>query len=142
MSIRYGSLAELWNFRSRERNYPGTFAPKMGKTTTYTRLHADDLTVKTLMSFCGRWNCLSIHTAPSPDLSPGGEGDTPSPHPTLLSLIHPTHCLRCEGSEDYSERKKRKSPFSTTHSLQRTPANIRIKLTLLETRIPGLHFCR
>jgi len=47
----------------------------------------------------------------------------------------------------YSERKKRKSPFSTTPlsfdaPLQWTPANIRIKLTLLETRIPGLHFCR
>jgi len=27
-------------------------------------------------------------------------------------------------------------------TLQRTSANIRMKLTLLETRIPGLHFCR
>ena len=25
--------------------------------------------------------------APSPDPSPGGEGDTPSPHPTLLSTF-------------------------------------------------------
>ena len=33
-----------------------------------------------------------------------------------------------------------RSPFSTT-PLQRTPANICIKLTLLETTIPGLHFC-
>ena len=42
----------------------------------------------------------------------------------------------------YSERKKRKSPFSITplSLLQRSPANICIKLTLLETRIPGVHF--
>jgi len=66
------------NFRSMERNYPGTFAPKMGKTTTYTHLHADDLTVKTLLPFCGRRNCLSIHTTPSPDPYPGGEGVYPS----------------------------------------------------------------
>jgi len=25
-----------WNFRSMEQNYPGTFTPKMAKTTTYT----------------------------------------------------------------------------------------------------------
>ena len=47
--------------------------------------------------------------------------------------------LRCEDSED-SERKKRKSPFSTTPlslpPLQQTPANIRIEIILLETRIP------
>ena len=47
----------------------------------------------------------------------------------------------------YSERKKRKLPFWLPHShltppIQRTPANIRIKLTLLETRIHGLYFCR
>ena len=48
----------------------------------------------------------------------------------------------------YSERKKRKSPFSTTPytylmpPIQRTPRNIHINLTLLETRILGLHFCR
>ena len=41
-----------WNFRSMERNYPGTFAPKMGKTTTYTHLQADD-------SSC-RWTELPI----------------------------------------------------------------------------------
>ena len=45
----------------------------------------------------------------------------------------------------YSERKKRKSSFSTAlvsidAPLQRTPANIHINLTLLETGIPGLHF--
>jgi len=43
-----------------------------------------------------------------------------------------------------SERREnlrfRPPHFNLTHPLQRTPANIRIKLTLLETRIPGLHF--
>jgi len=47
----------------------------------------------------------------------------------------------------YSERKKLKSPFTTTpHSFDApspaTPANIRINLTLLETRFPVLQFCR
>ena len=40
------------NESSMERNYPGTFAPKMGKTTTYTHLQADD-------SSC-RWTELPI----------------------------------------------------------------------------------
>ena len=51
-------------------------------------------------------------------------------------------CVKC--SED-SERMKRQSPFSTTPlsfdaPLQRTPANICIKLILPETTLPGLHF--
>jgi len=33
-------------------------------------------------------------------------------------------------------------PTHLTPPVQRTPANIRIKLILLETRIPGLCFCR
>jgi len=48
----------------------------------------------------------------------------------------------------YSEQKKRKSPKiaiyddPTLIALQWTPANIHIYLTLLETRFPGLQFCR
>jgi len=54
--------------------------------------------------------------------------------------------LRCEGSEDIAsewiENLHFRPPRShLTLSLQRTPANIPIKLTLLETRIPGLNFC-
>jgi len=69
--------------------------------------------------------------------------------PRSLTVVSPESCrvamyVKC--SEE-SERKKQKSPFRPPHShltptLQRTPANIRIKLTLVETRIPGLHFCR
>jgi len=55
--------------------------------------------------------------------------------------------LRCEGSEDIASEKSENRLFRPPHShltppLQRTPANIRMKLTLLETRIPGIHFCR
>jgi len=55
--------------------------------------------------------------------------------------------LRCEGSEDIASERSENRHFRPPHShltspLQRTPANIRINLTLLETRIPGLHFCR
>jgi len=47
----------------------------------------------------------------------------------------------------YSERGKRKSPFSTTPlsfdaTVQRTPAIIHKILNLLETGILALHFCR
>ena len=52
--------------------------------------------------------------------------------------------LRCEGSKD-SGRKKQKLPFRPPHSdlmPQRTPANIRIKLTLLGSRMDpwAIHF--
>ena len=55
--------------------------------------------------------------------------------------------LRCEGSECIDSERSENLHFRLPHSyltpqFQRTPANIRIKLTLLETRIPGLHFCR
>jgi len=55
--------------------------------------------------------------------------------------------LKCEGSEDivseWSENCHFRPPLShLTPPLQRTPTNICIKLTLLETSIPGLHFCR
>jgi len=47
----------------------------------------------------------------------------------------------------YSERKNRKSPFTMTPlscdaPFLANPANIHINLTLVETRIPGLQFCR
>ena len=54
--------------------------------------------------------------------------------------------LRYEGWEDIASERNENRHFRPPHShltlpLQRTPANIRIKLTLLETMIPGLHFC-
>jgi len=53
--------------------------------------------------------------------------------------------LRCEDSEDIASERSENLHFRLPHShlmlhLQRTPANICIKLILLETRIPGLHF--
>jgi len=53
--------------------------------------------------------------------------------------------LRCEGSEDIASERSENLHFRPPHShltppLQRTPANIRITFTLLETKIPGLHF--
>ena len=49
--------------------------------------------------------------------------------------------LRCEESEDIASERSANLHFRPPHShltppLQRTPANIRIKLILLETRIP------
>ena len=54
---------------------------------------------------------------------------------------------RCDDSEDIASERSENLYFRPPHSpltppLQRTPANICIKLILLETRIPGLHFCR
>jgi len=54
--------------------------------------------------------------------------------------------LRYGGAEDIASERSENSHFRPPHChvtppLQRTPANIRIKLTSLETRIPGLHFC-
>jgi len=54
--------------------------------------------------------------------------------------------LRCEDLKDIASEISENLHFRQPHShlmppLQRTPVNIRIKLTLLETRIPGLHFC-
>jgi len=53
----------------------------------------------------------------------------------------------CEASEDIASEGSENLHFRPPNShltppLQRTPANICIKLILLETRIPGLHFCR
>ena len=55
--------------------------------------------------------------------------------------------LRYEDSEDMASERSENLHFRPPHShltphLRRTPENIRLKLTLLETRIPGLHFCR
>jgi len=66
---------------------------------------------------------------------------------SLRGYIVQYNCgLECEGLEDI-ERKKRKSPFTTTPlsfdaPFLANPANIHINLTLLETRIPGQQFCR
>jgi len=54
---------------------------------------------------------------------------------------------RYEGSEDIASDSSENRHFRPPHShltppLQRTPVNILIILILLETRIPGLHFCR
>jgi len=53
--------------------------------------------------------------------------------------------LRCEGSEDIASERRENRHFRPPNShlallLQRTPSKIRIKLSLLETRIPWLHF--
>jgi len=54
--------------------------------------------------------------------------------------------LRCEGSEDIASERSENRHFRPPRChlmppLQRTPANIHVKLTLLKTRIPGLLFC-
>jgi len=55
--------------------------------------------------------------------------------------------LACEGSEDRASersenRHSRRLHAYSTPPIQRTPGNIHINLTLLETRISGLRFCR
>jgi len=68
--------------------------------------------------------------------------------PLMGYIVQYNKCgLRCEGSEDIGSKRSENLHFRPPQShltppLQRTPANIRIKLTLLETRISGLHFCR
>ena len=52
-----------------------------------------------------------------------------------------------EALEDIANERSENRHFRPLHShltppLQRTPTNIRIKLTLLETKILALHFCR
>jgi len=52
----------------------------------------------------------------------------------------------CEGSEDIASERSENRHLRRPHThltppLQRTPANIHINLTLLETRFPGLQFC-
>jgi len=54
--------------------------------------------------------------------------------------------FECEGSEDIASKRSENRHLRRPHShvtppLQQTPANIHINFTLLETRIPGLHFC-
>jgi len=53
----------------------------------------------------------------------------------------------CEGSEDIASERSENRHLRRPHThlpppLQRTPMNIRINLTLLETRLPKLQFCR
>jgi len=55
--------------------------------------------------------------------------------------------LECEGSEDIASKRSENRHLRRPHShltplFQQTPVNIHINLTLLETRIPGLQFCR
>ena len=66
----------------------------------------------------------------------------------MVSYYRPivTLCLKCTVFE-ISGHIGRKSPKKLPHShltlpLQRTPHNIRINLTLVETAIPGIHFCQ
>jgi len=63
--------------------------------------------------------------------------------PLMGYIVEYNNCgLRCERSEDMASERSENFHFRPPHShltppLQRTPANISIKLTLLETRIPG-----
>jgi len=55
--------------------------------------------------------------------------------------------FRCERSEDIASERSENRHFRPAHShltppLQRTPGEYPHKTYLLETRIPGLHFCR
>jgi len=55
--------------------------------------------------------------------------------------------IKCESSEDIAGEISENRHFRRHHSHlkppgQRTPANISTSLILLETAIPGLHFCR
>jgi len=65
---------------------------------------------------------------------------------TTKGLVQYNNCgLECKGSEDIMSEKSENRHLRPPHShltspLQWTPANIYISLTLLETRIPGLHF--
>jgi len=68
--------------------------------------------------------------------------------PLMVYIAQYNKCgLRCEGSKDIANEISENRHFRPPHShvtppIQRIAANIRIRLTLLETRIPGLHFCR
>jgi len=124
-----------WNFRSRERKFHGTFVPWNEITLELSLPKWEKLQLTRIckrMTSRSKHSCRSVDdgtvsqsTQPPPQTPLRLEGDTPSPHPTPVSAFG----------------------ASTPHShltplLQRTQANIRIKLALLETRIPGLHFCR
>ena len=63
-------------------------------------------------------------------------------------IIQYNNCgVKCESSEDIAGEISENRHFRGPHSHlkppgQRTPANIRTNLILVETAIPGLHFCR
>jgi len=63
-------------------------------------------------------------------------------------MVHNNNCgHECEGSEDIASERSENRHLRRPHThltppLQQNPANIHINLTLLETRFPGLQFCR
>ena len=63
-------------------------------------------------------------------------------------IVQYNNCgLECEGSEDIASERSENRHFGRPHGhltppFQQSPANIDINHTLLETRFPGLHFCR
>ena len=67
--------------------------------------------------------------------------------PLMCYIVQYNKCgLTCKGSEDIASKRSENLYFRPPHShltphLQWNPANICITLTLLETRIPGLHSC-
>ena len=66
----------------------------------------------------------------------------------LYRLVQYNNCgIACEGSEDIASERSENRHLRRPHiylmpPIQRTPRNIFKNLTLLEIRIPGLHFCR
>jgi len=70
-----------------------------------------------------------------------------SEKPLRGHIVQYNNCgIACEGSEDITSERSENRHFRRPHTylmphIQRTPRNIHINLTLLETRIPGLHFC-
>ena len=68
--------------------------------------------------------------------------------PLMGYIVQYNKCgLRCKGLADIASERSENRHIRPPHShltppVQRTTANIRITLTLLETKIPGLPFCR
>jgi len=120
--------------------------------------------------FC-RWQCMATkfsnsfvrkpetptHQLPSPKQILTQNGHSRSFEVIYFSIIeeplrgyiaqYNKRGTKCEGSEDivseWSENRYFRPPHShLTPPLERTHANICIKRILLESRIPGLHFCR
>ena len=98
-----------WNFRSREQIFNGTFAP--GSESSMELLFHGTKLPWNFRSQNGK--TYNLHASASG--WPHGQ-NTHANFRTLMGYIAQYNkcSLRCEGSEDYSERKKWKSPFSTT----------------------------